>query len=85
MTELPNHAMTDIDSAPSNQRPFALRRQQLDQLGAAVGLRGAEDLDEVRTEIGHQHSCVRASAGSPRRVACSGPRSQGWRGRETRW
>ena len=32
---------------------LALGRQQLDQLGAAVGLRGAEDLDEVRTEIGH--------------------------------
>ena len=57
--------------------PFALGSQQLDQLGAAVGLRGAEDLDEVRSEIGHQHSCVRARAGSPHRVACSGPLAAG--------
>ncbi len=35
---------------------LTLGRQQLDELGATVGLRGAEDLDEVRTEIGHQHS-----------------------------
>ena len=42
---------------------LTLGRQQLDELGAAVGLRGAEDLDEVRTEIGHQHSLCPGECG----------------------
>ena len=66
--------------------PFALGSQQLDQLGAAVGLRGAEDLDEVRTEIGHQHSLCPGECGvSASRGMQRADWPQGWRGRETRW
>jgi len=33
--------------------PLPLRGEQLDEIGAAVGLTGAEDLREVGTERGH--------------------------------
>ena len=61
--------------------PLALGRQQLDQVGAAVGRVGPEDLAEVGTEVGlvlaqrallrvvGAAGCPLPAAGSPRRAA----------------